>query len=77
MKHRVITISFIFILVIIVSSLLTYQVFSYYREPIETVDYNPIITLIFPDQQYVISTRDLESIDSELVIPTMIIPSQK
>lgn len=59
------------ILVILFSSLLSYHAFSSSQSSDNTAtDPNPSITLILPDQEYVLATRDLDSLGSELVIPT-------
>lgn len=71
MKSRIFIIPTILTSIVLVSTLLTYQVFSYYQPETEQVDQNPTITLIFPDQEYVISERDLNTEDKELVIPTL------
>lgn len=60
------------IFIILGSTFLTYQVFSFYQTPAEEVDPNPSFTLVLPDQNYSISLRDLEqNTDKELVIPTL------
>jgi len=71
MKSRFLIFLSVPLLVIIATTLLTYQVFSYSREPLEQIDPNPTITLILPDQNYEISMRDLEGSEGELVIPTL------
>lgn len=50
---------------------LPFKYFLSITPPIEEVDPNPAITLIFPDQEYVISARDLETNETELIIPTL------
>jgi hypothetical protein len=71
MKPRLLAISVISALVVLVSTVFTYQVFSYSQEPVEVDVTNPSITLVLPDQDYVISQRDLDSAGKELVIPTL------
>ncbi len=71
MKSRFLIFLSVPLLVIIATTLLTYQVFSYSREPLEQIDPNPTITLILSDQNYEISMRDLDGSESELVIPTL------
>jgi hypothetical protein len=48
-------------LVVLISSLLTYRVFSAYQAPSSTEDPNPTYTLKLPDQEYTISARDLDT----------------
>lgn len=71
MKFRLHTLIILSISVILATCLFTIQVFSHYESPVQETDQNPTITLIFPDQKYVISTRDLDTIERELVIPTL------
>lgn len=70
MKPNLFTLTLTAIFVALVSFIFTFQVFSYSNAPTAPVDQNPSITLIFPDQSYVISVRDLATLKSELVIPT-------
>lgn len=71
MKFQLIFIPITSLIVILVSTFFTYQVFSYYHPSKTQIDDNPSITLKLPDQDYVISRRDLENGDKELVIPTL------
>lgn len=70
MKSRFFAIPLIITLVVIISSAFTYQVFSAYQSPQTIIDPNPTITLMLPDQEYIISMRDLQTEELELVIPT-------
>lgn len=58
------------IVLIATSSLVTYHAFSYSRPAVlgTNAPDNPL-TLILPDQEYVITTRDLSALERELVIP--------
>lgn len=51
------------------TSFFTYQVFSYYQAPEILGENNQIITLTFPDQNYEISSRDISTLEGELIIP--------
>jgi lipoprotein-anchoring transpeptidase ErfK/SrfK len=77
MKHHIFILPVLSILVILVSTLFTYQVFSYYKQPEIMPDDNPALTLKFPDQEYIIYKRDLDSLDKELVVPTFDNPTPK
>ncbi len=71
MKFRSVSIFALLILVIVATTLLTYKIFAYSNYQAITSDTNPTYTLSFPDQAYVISKRDLEQMDNELIIPTL------
>lgn len=71
MKSRFAVLITLSISVIFISALFTFQVFSYYKKRTEPVEQNPVYSLIFPDQKYIISKRDLDTTDRELVIPTL------
>lgn len=73
MKSRILIFVTLPVLIVAASSVLTYQAFSYYEEPVTQVVtpiHNSSITLLLPDQEYVISERDLDSLATELIIPT-------
>lgn len=69
MKPRFFFISLIALITISATSFFTYQVFSYYQDPEILGETNQAFTLVFPDQEYEITSRDLGSLDGELVIP--------
>lgn len=71
MKSRFAVLITLSISVIFTSALFTFQVFSYYKPVAPVDDKASIITLIFPDQQYSISTLDLMTSDKQLVVPTL------
>ncbi len=64
------------VLLIALSSYSSYHMFSAYQTSTVVADSSPVdsssdvITLLLPDQEYVISQRDLEGLTGELVIPT-------
>jgi hypothetical protein len=71
MKTNILILPLAASIVIGVSSLLTYHVFSYTHPAVlGAVDQNPSVTLTLPDQEYVITTRDLHDLGNELMIPT-------
>lgn len=57
-------------LLIAVAFTFTYQVFAFYLTPTTIDSPEPIITLILPDQNYLISERDLKTRTTDLIIPT-------
>lgn len=71
-KVRHFTLPLAALLLVLASSLLTYRVFSAYQmvPQVESDDSNPTYTLMLPDQEYSISARDIESLSSDLVIPS-------
>lgn len=70
MKLRPLILPLSAIVLIITSSLVTYHVFSYSRPTVLGVeDQIPSVTLKLPDQEYVITLRDIDNLGSELVIP--------
>jgi hypothetical protein len=77
MKHRVFILPVFSILIIFVSTIFTYQVFSYYNPSALAEEDNPTLTLKLPDQDYIIARRDLDNIAEELVIPTLDNPTPK
>ncbi len=63
MKINVLMLPLVAITIIGVSSLLTYHAFSYSRPTVLGVeDHNPSVTLKLPDQEYVITTRDIDNL---------------
>jgi lipoprotein-anchoring transpeptidase ErfK/SrfK len=58
------------ILIVFSSAMLAYHTFSYYQpSAVENDDNDITITLNFPSQNYVISKRDIDALEGELVIP--------
>lgn len=70
MKQHVFILPALSLLIILVSTFFTYQVFSYSKSEELPVEDNSTLTLKFPDQEYTISKRDLEISNTEIVIPT-------
>jgi hypothetical protein len=70
MKHHVFILPVFSLLIVLVSTFFTYQVFSYSKSDTAPVEDSPSLTLRFPDQEYTISKHDLETSDTVIVIPT-------
>lgn len=70
MKTNLLKLSLLGSFIIVVTTIFTYQVFATYRPPAEIIIQEPSLSLILPDQNYLITLRDLETRTSDLIIPT-------
>jgi lipoprotein-anchoring transpeptidase ErfK/SrfK len=71
MKLNLLLLPLVAVTIIGTSSLLTYHVFSSSHPVVLGVeDHNDSVTLKLPDQEYVITTRDIDSLSGELIIPS-------
>lgn len=57
------------VLIISISSMLTYESFVRYQQPVQASEDDSAVVIPLPDQEYIISRRDLDQLDGELIIP--------
>lgn len=71
MNTNLFKISLFAALIVVVTTIFTYQVFAFYKPLGGSAELQePTLTLVLPDQNYLISLRDLKTRNSDLVIPT-------
>ena len=71
MKLKVVISIVFFASLISLTTFITYSLFSYSQQTVVASDQVQSYTLIFPDQNYIISKSDIEGIQKELIIPTL------